>query len=48
MSLAIQLKLLPLPGKIGPTFDEQTLACGRPFFFGHVSTGIPVMEAARE
>ena len=41
-------ELLPLLGKIGRTFDEQTLACGRPFLFGHVSSGIPVMEAARE
>jgi hypothetical protein len=44
--LSARSELLPL--LVVPTFDQQTLACGRPFLFGHVSSGIPVMDAARE
>ena len=40
LSLVRPAKLLPMLGKIVPTFDQQTLACGRPFLLScdlHVS-----------
>ena len=27
-------------------FDQQTLACARPFLFGHVGSGVPVPQAS--